>query len=139
MAPALTSESELDELLATFLTAHDTRDWPTVRSLLIDEFAFTDHRAAGFGAGESADAYLRLLRTAVDLVPDRRILRIEPVPGRALVRRMGAEGTDEFGGPIVWDFVAVWGARDGRLSRLDVFEIDDLDAAVRLADELSAS
>ena len=71
-------------------------------------------------------------------MPDRRIDTVGQVEGRAHVRHMRADGTDEFGSPIVWDFVAVWGTRDGRLSRLDVFEIDDLGAAVRLADELSA-
>jgi hypothetical protein len=108
-----------------------------MRPLLVDDFAFVDHRPAGFGSGRSADAYVQLLRTAIELTPDRQILGWDPVEGYRRLVHMRAEGTDGFGGSIVWDFLALWDLRDGLLSRLEVFEIDDRDAAVRRAEGLT--
>lgn len=121
------------------MVLHDARDWDAMRSMLTDDFVFVDHRPTSFGAGESAADYIQLLRVAVDLVPDRRIASIEPVlDAPDAVFRMEAAGTDEFGGSIDWDFLAVWDMRDNCLSRLEVFPVDDLAGAVRCVEGLRA-
>jgi hypothetical protein len=137
MASALSLDPQLDSLLTTFTAVHDARDWDGLRALLVGDFAFVDHRPAGFGTGRSADDYVQLLRTAVELTPDRQILGWEPVEGFSRLVHMRAEATDEFGGPIVWDFLALWDLQDG-LARLEVFEVDDRDAATTRAAGLAA-
>jgi hypothetical protein len=138
MASAVDSSAWSSRLSATldrFKAAHDSRDWTALRALLVDDFAFADHRPTGFGTGESAEAYVRLLQVAVDLVPDRHVEFMEPIENAPpALRRSRAGGTDGFGGVVDWTFIAVWDMRDGLLSSLDVFPADEFEAAVQCAE-----
>ena len=138
MAASLDRAAALAAAVERFSDVHNRRDWDAMRDVLVDDYAFVDHRATGFGSGSTLEAYLSPLKTAIELVPDRRTSVFEPVaeaPG--YVMHMTATGTDEFGSRIDWDFFAVFDMRDGKLSRLEVFDVADLDDALRRADELS--
>lgn len=98
--------------------------------MLTDDFEFADHRPTGFGSPCGADIYLELLQTAVEQVPDRTIELLEPAdaaPDGVVTAR--ATGTDEFGSPVMWEFLTLWRLRDGKLASLDVFSTDDLGLA----------
>jgi hypothetical protein len=117
--------------IVAFVDAHNARDWDQMRALLVNDFVFVDRRPAGFGSDRGAEAYLRLLRVAIDLIPDRQITVVKAVDrggneGAAEgafweLEEMEAEGTDENGGAVDWDFVAAWMIRGGLLAGLEVF------------------
>ena len=140
MAPAVDRAAALVVALDRFSDAHNRRDWAALEELLVDDYVFIDHRPMSLGSGETRDEYIGLLKGAIELVPDRRTSVLTPVgqaPG--YVVHMTANGTDEFGGGIDWDFFAVFDMRGDKLCRLEVFSVDDLDAALKRADELRSS
>ena len=130
-----------DEILALvneLMEAQNARDWVRMRALLADDFLFTDHRPTSFGANEGPDGWIHILQVAIELVADRTIDLIEPVPGGPSgLMHMKASGTDEFESPVEWDFLGCWGVRDGLLTHLDVFALEDVEPARRRAEEIA--
>ena len=124
-------------LTDAFVSAHNGRDWAAMRDLLPDRFRVVDHRPVGWGELSGADEYIKLLKTAIDLTPDRVFLKGDPIPGSpAGLHRWIARGTDEFGSEREWEFLGSFIARDGRLSYLELFSSNDIDVAIARANEL---
>jgi hypothetical protein len=128
---------ELESLTDAFVSAHNGRDWVAMRALLVDRFHVLDHRPVGWGELWDADEYIELLKTAIDLTPDRVFLKGEPIPDApAGLHRWVARGTDEFGGEMEWEFLGCFIARGGRLSYLELFPMNDVEVAVARVIEL---
>src|SRR5947207_1938830 len=102
-----------------------------MRALLPAEFYLDDRRRTGVGGMEGVYAYLRPLAALWELSDDLRSEALYTVAsaqhGRLMVARWF--GTNAEGG----DFEAVFGIialfRDGRPVGVEIFELDDIDAA----------
>lgn len=135
MAVALNDDA-LPALLDRLQRAHNERDWDEMRSVVSPDFVFVDHRPAGFGETVGVEAWVSFLKTAIDLVPDRRVVINEDVRGSDWLHYIRIEGSDAYGGPVEWEFIGLWYAEGGRITRSEVFDVNDLESAVRRAGEL---
>ena len=117
----------------------DAHDRARVRAVLADDFVGHDHRLAGLGRIDGADAYVESAAVLWDLAPD---IRFE-VPFRLALERYGVVsvsrsfGTLREGGGAFESFRAyVSMVERGRVTRLEGFEIEDVDAALARFAEL---
>jgi class 3 adenylate cyclase/ketosteroid isomerase-like protein len=119
------------------LEGWNDRDRARIRAVLADEFGRDDRRLVGPGRVDGADAYLDQAVVLWDLAPDsqvepRCVLALEPHGAVAVSRTFG---TLSEGGAFERYVLHVWTVARGRITRLEHFEIDQLDAALaRLAE-----
>jgi len=112
-------------------------DLVRVRGGLSDDFVLDDHRLAGMGRLEGPDAYVESVAALFELIPDARseflyFVAIES-HGRVSVNRTW--GLNREGGEVESFFVLLSRFRDGKVSYLEMFEVEHLDYALaRLAD-----
>lgn len=134
----LTPADEHAAIRAAYLSAHNAREWDRMRTLLMDDLVFVDHRVGGFGAFRGADVLIEGMQVALQGAPDRQMTEIaSAVDVPVQVATIQSTGTDDFGNPIEWEFLIVTQIRQGRLSRLEVFPVEGLNEAIRRASELS--
>ena len=135
-------DDRLHKSVISFINAHRTRNPDQLRAILADDLVLTDHRPAGFGSNLGIDEYLEMQMSSLELTPNRKIVSAEKLFGLAdptstrdavEVARLRATGTDEFGNPVEWAYLAVWVISDGRVRRLDVYPADSVDEAVECA------
>jgi class 3 adenylate cyclase/tetratricopeptide (TPR) repeat protein len=124
--------------MARLVQAGNQHDRAAIRRLLSGDFVFHDHRRTGQGHIAGADAYMEMLDVIDELAP---VVQIDDAPFGLVVEPHGTvgvariSGTLRSGGSFESYRVNVSTVAGGRLSRLEVFEIDDLAAAVaRLAE-----
>ena len=132
-ATAATVMPPLFELIEG-ITDHDR---PRLRAVLADDVVVNDYRRTGQGRVDGADAYLDTLAVLWDLAPDIQLDALSAVAHA----RHGAVGLGRFfgtlrdGGPFEYCLANVATVVRGRISRLEFFELEDMDAAVaRLAE-----
>lgn len=129
-------DDELDPTIRAFVNAHTIRDWKAVRDLLVKDFVFFDHRPAGVATGSGVDDYITFQKTGIEMVPDRRITFAQALsPGVVSIR---ADGTDEYGNSVEWEFIGVFQVIGGRLARMEIFHPESVDEAVERARALSS-
>ena len=98
-------------------------------------------RHAGLGRIEGADAYVESNVVLWDLAPDQRLScgwfwpAVAPHGAVVTQRR---EGTLAEGGAFVSDYLTLLIIENGLITRLELFEIDALDAALARFEELSS-
>ncbi len=121
-----------------FLEALSSHDRARVRAAVTDDFVFHDRRRAGLGLVEGADAYLETLAALWDLTSDIEydaafVLALER---HGLVVAARSSGTlREGGGVFERPVVSVSTVAGGRLTRLELFDVDAAEAALaRLAE-----
>jgi ketosteroid isomerase-like protein len=126
------------DLIGVVHEGFDGRDWERVRATLADDLVVEDHRRTGFGRIEGSDAYIDSVRVLWDLAPDQRLElgwfwpAIEPHGAVTTVRRCG---TLPDGGAFEREYLWLCIATGGRISRSEMFEVEDLAKALaRLAD-----
>ncbi len=108
------------------------RDLARLRASFTDDFFFRDHRRTGLGCLEGADAYLASVVALFELSPDAMVgrplyfLADEPHATLSIARSFGtlAQGGDF---DSVYAMIMVYGRDD--LAGVELFELDDLDAA----------
>jgi hypothetical protein len=127
----MTNDSELDPTVLAFVEAHNVRDWESVRALVVEGFAFVDRRPAGVATGSGVADYITLQKTGIEMVPDRRISFAQAVSPRVVSIR--ADGTDEFGNSVEWEFIAVFQVKGGRIARMEIFHPESVDEATERA------
>jgi class 3 adenylate cyclase len=115
-------------------------DCARIRAVLADRVVVHDRRRAGMGLLEGADAYVDALPPLWELAPD---VQAEPrfVLGREHYGSVSAGrifGTFPEGGPFEGQLVWLFICRGGRITRLEIFEIEDVDAARARFAELGA-
>ncbi len=118
-----------------YVRAWNNHDLVQVRALLPD--FFDDRRRTGVGR-LAADAYTVSLRALFELSPD---VRIEPlyeaaVAPHGLVVASRWFGTNTEGGDIETVYVAVSHVERERIAGIELFEIEELEAALARFEEL---
>jgi hypothetical protein len=129
-AVALAPLPELLEALADL-------DHARMRALLADDLVYEDHRRTGVGRVDGVAAFLESIAATWGLVRGFQIdvLSIRAIERRRVVMTLRASGTLAEGGEFESLFAAASVVEDGLVTRIDMFEIDQLDAALaRLAE-----
>ncbi len=121
-----------------FLRAWNAHDLGRMRALLPGDYVFHDHRRTGIGRIEGAEPYIASLAALWELSPDVRLGSLYTVAQapHGFVGAMHWFGTNNEGGEIEALFVAVSLIRGGRQVGAELFEIEDLEAALARFEEL---
>jgi class 3 adenylate cyclase/ketosteroid isomerase-like protein len=126
-------------LIGAAVDFFDEQDGSRLRALFADDVVVDDHRRTGFGRIEGADAYLQSLAVLWDLAPDQRMElgwfwpAVERHGVITLLRRSGAlAGGGAFESEHLW----LCTATGGRITRLELFEVEDLERAKARLEEL---
>ena len=113
------------------MRAWNAHDLARVQALLPDDFYLDDHRRTGVGRLDGADAYVTSLAAMWELSRDLRtdaLYTVASAPhGRLFVSRWS--GTNAEGGEFDAVYVCVGLLRRDRPAGLEIYELDDLDAA----------
>ncbi len=123
-----------------FQRANAAGETETLVSLLVRDLILADHRVLGWGTLRSRVEILAVMRSRFDLRPDTR-LRVNHVvlSDRAVLTAFcwtGSEAEGAYETPLIE--VGALGT-DGRITRLDVYDLDQLDAARARFAELSSA
>jgi class 3 adenylate cyclase len=120
------------------MRAWNTHDLARMRALLPEDFYLDDHRRTGVGRRDGADAYLASIAAMYQLSHDLRTetLYIVSVAAHGVVWVARWSGTNAEGGEFDAVYVCVGLQRDGRPAGLEIFELDDLKAALTRFEEL---
>lgn len=127
----------VDQLIDVF----NTQDRQAFRALCADDLRYHDERRTGVGLIEGADSAIESIEVYWWLAGTQRIeLGREwpaygPYAALTVVRRFG---TLPDGGEFESEYLEVFGVRDGRVTHLQLFELDDLARAVARTAELNA-
>ncbi len=127
------------ELLTEITDAWNSHDRPRLRARYADDVVIEDHRHAGLGRIEGADAYLDSNVALWELAPDQRLevgWSWPAVDRHGFVVTIRREGTVPDGGPFESEYLLLGLARNGRSTRAEFFEIDALDTALARFEEL---
>jgi len=126
-------------LIGDAVDGFDAKDWKRVRALYTDDLVVVDHRRTGFGRIDGADAYVQSLAVLWDLAPDQRMElgwfspAVERHGAVTILRRFG---TLADGGPFESEYLCLSTATGGLITRLELFEMDDLERAKARLEEL---
>jgi ketosteroid isomerase-like protein len=125
-------------LLLGSIDAFNAQDRDRLRALYSTDLVVEDHRHAGMGRIEGADAYVDSVAVLWDLASIARLeCTIPPVMGPhggvALVRRTGDVAG---GGPFESEYLNVFVIADGRVTRSELFELEDREIALARFAEL---
>ncbi len=126
-------------LLSEITDAWNDRDRAGVRARLADDIVVEDHRHAGLGRIDGADAYVESNVVLWELAPDQRIAfggSWPAVDRHAALATLRREGALVGGGPFENDYLWLCSIAGGRVTRLELFEIDALDAALARFEQL---
>jgi ketosteroid isomerase-like protein len=123
--------------LSELLERYNDNDPIRMRALLPHDFVWEDHRRTGVGRIEGVDAFLDSLDALWGLVRGIQVelLSLHAIERDGVVGTARTVGTLADGGDFEVLFAAVITAAGGRITRIEQFEIDRLDAALaRLAE-----
>jgi hypothetical protein len=114
------------------------RDRARVRAVLADDVVVHDHRPARLDVIEGAAAYVESIAAWWDLAPELHLytpswLAIEPHGSVSFAR---ASGTLSEGGTFEGPMVALAIVADGRITRMEMWDVEHLDAALARFAEL---
>ena len=109
-----------------------------MRAVLADDLVVDDRRRAGLGRVDGADAYVESIAVLWNLAPD---IQVDGRVGLALERHglvsAGRDfGTLAEGGAFERQRVAVLIVAGGRITRFEMFDVEDVDAALARFAEL---
>lgn len=127
------------ELWTEVTDAWNARDRSRLRDRFADDMVVEDHRHAGLGHIEGADAYLDSNVVLWDLAPDQRLELGWSWPAadrHGFVVTIRRVGTLADGGAFESEYVWLGLASGSRITRGEFFEIDALDIALARFEEL---
>jgi ketosteroid isomerase-like protein len=130
---------QMVDVASRFNNAFNDTDRSALGGLITEDFVGHDHRWTGFGRVVGRAAYVDAVAVLWDLADDNRMevgthwLAYDAQAGLTTVRRTG-KIVD--GGDYESLFLAVFALADGRLSNIELFEVDALDAAFSRFEEL---
>jgi ketosteroid isomerase-like protein len=116
------------------LDASNEHDLARYRAALADDLVVEDHRRAGMGRIEGADAYLASVRALGKLSPDTQAelgwtwLAVGRHGALTVVRRSGS--VFDGGGAYESDYLYLGLVASGRMTRIELFEMDAQGAAL---------
>jgi hypothetical protein len=119
------------------LRAVNSHELEGVRATLRDDFVMNDHRRAGLGSLEKAD-YLASLAALFEQAPDVSVetLSVVAVEQHGLLMIARNFGTLREGGEFESPYVRIMLHRGERLAAVEMFELEDLEAARARFEEL---
>ncbi len=129
-------------LLSSAADAFNERDRSRVRAPYADDLIVEDHRRAGLGRLEGGDAYADSLAVLWELASVTTVElgwywpAIAPDGALVTIRRTGDIAG---GGPFESDYLYLFFHAQGRMTRVELFELEDLDAALARFEELRGS
>ncbi len=123
---------------ARFIDAWNDCDRARVRATLADDLIVDDHRRTGMGRIDDVEVYVDSIVALWQLAPDARIeswswLAVEPHGGVFVGRRAGQLPE---GGAFESEYLGVIIVRRGLTTRIEMFELDAVDAALARFAEL---
>jgi hypothetical protein len=123
-----------------FRRAFANRDWDMLPALFAPALVMHDRRLLGWGTVRGVSEYIQVIRSVADLAPDVRFWLVHlRMSDRGILCEGAYRGTQE-GGAFENPFLVVWGQDElGKVHRVDVYEIDQLDQARARFDALGAS
>jgi len=114
------------------IRAWNAHDLERVRALLPDDFYLNDHRRTGVGRLNGADAYLASIAAMYEISSDLRVDALYNVSiaehGIVYVARWSGANTE--GGEFDAVYVCLGLLRNRRPAGLEIFELEQLDAAL---------
>jgi hypothetical protein len=126
-------------VIGAAVESFDAQDWKRLRTLFADDVIVDDHRRTGFGRIEGADAYLSTVAVLWDLAPDQRVELgwfWPAVERHGVITRGRRFGSLADGGAFESEYLWLSTATGGRITRLDLFEGEDLERAKARLEEL---
>jgi class 3 adenylate cyclase/ketosteroid isomerase-like protein len=129
-------------LLAELTDAWNGRDRSRLRARFADDLVVEDHRHAGLGHIEGADAYVDSNVLLWELAPDQRLefgWAWSAIDRHGIVVTLRREGTLPDGGAFESEYVWLVLARGGRITRGEFFEPDALGEALARFEALCAA
>jgi hypothetical protein len=129
-------------VLQDFVDAFNDRDRVRCRACFVDDLVVEDRRRTGAGRSEGAEAYVEGVEALLKLAPVQRAeagsiwQAYARHGGITTVRRTG---TLADGGAFENEYLMLFTTARGRLSRLEYFEVDDVDEAKARLEELRPS
>ena len=129
-----THASWLRRTMPSVLIAHSRRDWAALRAAYADDLTMVDHRPAGMGVIEGADAVVDYHRTMADVAPSHRMIvrRQLAIENHVVLFELatGGAGWSEGSGPYeIESLMVTTHTPDGRTAHIERFALDDLDHA----------
>jgi hypothetical protein len=126
---------------AEFMRAINAHDLARLRAVLPDQFVFHDHRRTGLGRIAGADAYLDSVIAMWGLSDDVHVEQLYEVAtsphGRVMVARTC--GTNSTGGDFESVYVALMHFDRHTVQGMEIFEVEDFEAAKTRFEELCAT
>lgn len=119
----------MGELVDAF-NSHDRARW---RAQLADEIVVEDHRHAGMGRLEGADAWADSLVALWELAPDTTVeagWHWYALDGRGGVTRVRRAGVLPGGGAFESEYLNLYTVSGSRITHVELFEVEDLAAAL---------
>jgi len=121
-----------------FIDAWNDGDRARVRATLADDLIVDDHRRTGMGRIDDVEVYVDSIVALWQLAPDARLetwswLAVEPHGAVFVVRRAGQLPD---GGAFESEYLALTIIKRGLCTRLEMFELDAVDAALARFAEL---
>jgi hypothetical protein len=119
--------------------AFNAQDPINYRAVFADDLVVEDHRRAGMGRIEGADAYVESLVALWELAPTTRIEAGWHWPAfdrHVALTDVHRTGSLPDGGDFESDYLHLCTLDGERVARIELFELDDLDAALARFEEL---
>jgi len=124
--------------LVEMVRGWNAHDLAAARAGLADDLVLEDHRRAGMGRVEGADNYLESVAALHELIPDARADSLYTAAvadyGSVFVSRNWGHNTE--GGEVESIFTILVYYPDGKLLRMEMFDVEHLDAALARFEEL---
>ena len=126
----LAGRPEVGALAIRMATSFNQGDWGSFRETLSDAFVATDHREI-FGGAIGPDEFEESLRAIVELTADHRMRArsVYALSEHAIFMLYVATGTTSEGGDVEFVQNVVLQSRNGELTAVDMFDVDDVDGA----------
>ena len=107
------------------------RDWEALAAAFAPGFVSEDHRSVGVWSLDSGADYLAGIRVLFDLAPDAvvRTYHVLGLDERRFLAVTGSTGTREGGAFELWAVTVESHGADGRIERLNLFGLDQLEQA----------
>jgi class 3 adenylate cyclase/tetratricopeptide (TPR) repeat protein/ketosteroid isomerase-like protein len=126
-------------LLNDAIDGWNAQDGTRLRALFADDIAVDDHRRTGFGRIDGADAYLPSLEVLWELAPHQRLEHgwfWPAVAPHGVITLQRRSGTLAEGGAFESEYLWLGTAAGGRITRIELFEVEHLDQAKARLEEL---
>ena len=119
--------------------ARRSRSLEALGALCSGDFALDDHRRIGYGAIDARAMRAAQIERLAQTTKDRSLHRWREIQGDVVLAELDTVGTTPEGNEYEWSFLVIWHLVAGKWARLEMFDLDDYDAAHARFEELGAA